>query len=118
MSTDSRPSPRSNQHEHLEIGNWKPEIGDWGHHQRFLLGRADLTTATPNSNPGTMTTGPNPETRSLNAGTLPLLIEIGCEEIPARFLADAQKGFGERLQSALTQAGLSAGTVGEPPLQR
>ncbi len=35
------------------------------------------------------------------ATTLPLLLEIGCEEIPARFLAQAQKDFGEKLQAAL-----------------
>jgi glycyl-tRNA synthetase beta chain len=33
--------------------------------------------------------------------TKPLLVEIGCEEIPARFLEHAQSNFGERLQSAL-----------------
>jgi len=36
----------------------------------------------------------------------PLLLEIGCEEIPARFLADAQKQLGERLRAALDQAHL------------
>ncbi len=35
------------------------------------------------------------------SGRLPLLLEIGCEEIPARFLVQAQKDFGERLQAAL-----------------
>ena len=33
------------------------------------------------------------------AGTeqlLPLLLEVGCEEIPARFLRDAERGLGER----------------------
>ena len=33
--------------------------------------------------------------------TLPLLLEVGCEEIPARFLHDAEKGLGERVQAAL-----------------
>ena len=28
---------------------------------------------------------------------LPLLLEVGCEEIPARFLRDAEKGLGERV---------------------
>ena len=59
----------------------------------------------------------NPESRAPSPGTLPLLIEIGCEEIPARFLAGAQKDFGERLQAALTQASLSLGTVGKQSLQ-
>jgi glycyl-tRNA synthetase beta chain len=62
--------------------------------------------AGPNSgsrspNPGTMPTDPNPDSR-----TLPLLIEIGCEEIPARFLADAQKSLEERLRAALQEARL------------
>jgi glycyl-tRNA synthetase beta chain len=38
--------------------------------------------------------------------TLPLLLEVGCEEIPARFLRDAEKGLGDRVQAALLQAGL------------
>lgn len=64
--------------------------------------------------------------------TLPLLIEVGCEEIPARFLRDAEKGLGERVRAALREARLlpeaEAGEVhdpspegfgpqGEPPLQ-
>jgi len=43
---------------------------------------------------------------SPNPGTLPLLLEIGCEEIPARFLSDAQKNFGERVRAALEEARL------------
>jgi glycyl-tRNA synthetase beta chain len=50
-----------------------------------------------------MTTGPNPESQAPNPRTLALLIEIGCEEIPARFLSDAQKSFGERLRAALEE---------------
>src|SRR5437016_3179297 len=38
--------------------------------------------------------------------TLPLLVEIGCEEIPARFLEQAQKDFDERLKQALVDARL------------
>ena len=38
--------------------------------------------------------------------TLPLLLEIGCEEIPARFLAEAQVSFGARLEAALREARL------------
>ena len=64
-----------------------------------------------------MTTVPNPESLVPNPRTLPLLIEIGCEEIPARFLAKAQKNFGERLREALREVGLLGGTVPEPPLQ-
>jgi glycyl-tRNA synthetase beta chain len=38
--------------------------------------------------------------------TLPLLLEVGCEEIPARFLRDAEKGLGERVHAVLRQARL------------
>jgi glycyl-tRNA synthetase beta chain len=38
--------------------------------------------------------------------TLPLLMEIGCEEIPARFLAQAQKDFGDRLKATLEESRL------------
>ncbi|MGD0921203.1 MAG: glycine--tRNA ligase subunit beta [Terriglobia bacterium] len=41
-----------------------------------------------------------------NSGTLPLLVELGCEEIPARFLDDARDDFGRRLLSALEEARL------------
>ena len=44
------------------------------------------------------------ESRVSSPGTLPLLVEIGCEEIPARFLAAAQREFGEHLQEALREA--------------
>src|SRR5262249_14878715 len=70
----------------------------------------------------TMTTVPNSESLVPNPRTLPLLIEIGCEEIPARFLADAQRDFGWRLREALQEVGLLVwavrkGTVPGPPLQ-
>jgi glycyl-tRNA synthetase beta chain len=60
------------------------------------------------------------------------LLEVGCEEIPARFLHDAEKGLGERVQAALREARLlpeaevgavrdpspeGFGPQGEPPLQ-
>ena len=38
--------------------------------------------------------------------TLPLLLEVGCEEIPARFLRDAEKALGERVLAALEEARL------------
>jgi glycyl-tRNA synthetase beta chain len=41
--------------------------------------------------------------------TLPLLVEIGCEEIPARFLTDAARQFGRKLQQALEDARLIEG---------
>ena len=37
---------------------------------------------------------------------LPLLLEVGCEEIPARFLRDAEKGLGERVLAAVREARL------------
>jgi len=37
---------------------------------------------------------------------LPLLVEIGCEEIPARFLEDAQAGFAKSLEAGLREASL------------
>ncbi|MFZ0963711.1 MAG: glycine--tRNA ligase subunit beta [Terriglobia bacterium] len=59
--------------------------------------------------------------------TLPLLLEVGCEEIPARFLRDAEAGLGERVKAVLVHARLLPGTgappesvvgaVREPPLQ-
>jgi glycyl-tRNA synthetase beta chain len=36
-----------------------------------------------------------------NPETLPFLMEVGCEEIPARFLAQAQKDLGERVKVIL-----------------
>jgi glycyl-tRNA synthetase beta chain len=44
----------------------------------------------------------------MNGSTLPLLIEVGCEEIPARFLTDAQRLLGERLLDALRESRLLA----------
>ncbi|HUY13004.1 MAG TPA: glycine--tRNA ligase subunit beta [Terriglobia bacterium] len=35
--------------------------------------------------------------------TKPLLVEIGCEEIPARFLTNAQRHFGEKLKVSLSE---------------
>jgi glycyl-tRNA synthetase beta chain len=43
---------------------------------------------------------------SVAPATLPLLIEIGCEEIPARFLADAQKQLGDLLLQQLSTLNL------------
>jgi glycyl-tRNA synthetase beta chain len=50
--------------------------------------------------------------------TLPFLLEVGCEEIPARFLRDAEKNLGERVEAALREARLlpeaAAGAVHDP----
>lgn len=48
------------------------------------------------------------------SATLPLLVEIGCEEIPARFLDDAEKGFGQALHAALLEARLLPGSAPSP----
>ena len=47
------------------------------------------------------------------------LLEVGCEEIPARFLRDAERGLGERLRTALSEARLmpEATEGAEPPLR-
>jgi len=42
----------------------------------------------------------------MNSAILPLLVEIGCEEIPARFLTDAERRVGERLLAALRDSRL------------
>lgn len=47
----------------------------------------------------------------MNDATLPLLVEIGCEEIPARFLSDAERQFGERLLGALRDSRLVADPI-------
>jgi len=60
--------------------------------------------------------------------TVPLLLEVGCEEIPARFLHDAERSLGERVQAALREARFlpeasvgavpdQIGTGREPPLR-
>ncbi len=48
----------------------------------------------------------------MTAKALPLLVEIGCEEIPARFLDGAREAFASALDAALRDARLlAAGTV-------
>lgn len=42
----------------------------------------------------------------MSEATLPLLVEIGCEEIPARFLANSERQFGEGLLYALVKSHL------------
>ena len=49
-----------------------------------------------------------------SAITVPLLLEVGCEEIPARFLRDAEKGLGERVHAALGGARLLLPTDAPP----
>jgi len=62
--------------------------------------------------------GPNFEFRISNFG---LLLEVGCEEIPARFLRDAERSLGERVHAALSEARLlpkvDVEAVREPPLR-
>lgn len=50
--------------------------------------------------------------------TLPLLVEIGCEEIPARFLDDARTDLGKALAGALGAARLLPEGTGDEPLFR
>lgn len=53
-----------------------------------------------------------------SAMTLPLLLEVGCEEIPARFLRDAERGLGERVKAALEESRLvPPSTRSAKPLQ-
>ena len=61
---------------------------------------AECQTPNPGGSANPETRTPNPG-GSLGAATLPLLLEIGCEEIPARFLAGTQRQFGERLAANL-----------------
>ena len=49
---------------------------------------------------------PEAEPQRSASGTLALLLEVGCEEIPARFLDDAEKGLGERVFAGLREARL------------
>ncbi len=54
---------------------------------------------------------------TVKPSALPLLLEVGCEEIPARFLRDAEKSLGERVLAALQEARLLpvAGKPGRKP---
>jgi glycyl-tRNA synthetase beta chain len=65
-------------------------------------------------------TAPEKQGKPTQSRTLPFLLEVGCEEIPARFLRDAEKSLGERVEAALREARLlpevAAGAVHEPPL--
>lgn len=61
-----------------------------------------------------------PEPREPVHNLLPFLLEVGCEEIPARFLSQAQKDLGEGVKVILEESRLaipSSGTVRESPLQ-
>ncbi len=57
---------------------------------------------------------PHRQSTIVNRQCLPLLLEVGCEEIPARFLRDAEKGLGERVQAVLRQARLLLPTDASP----
>ncbi len=48
-------------------------------------------------------------------GTDPLLVEVGCEELPARFLTQAERALGEKLAGALDSHRLRSS--GAPPVQ-
>jgi len=49
--------------------------------------------------------------------SLPLLVEVGCEEIPARFLVEAQTSFGAALGVALQEARLLLPGTGEATVE-
>ncbi len=51
----------------------------------------------------------------MNERTLPLLLEIGCEEIPARFLEAAEKGLGQLLLQGVKQSRLLPEQAGSSP---
>jgi len=55
----------------------------------------------------------------MSSRTLQFLLEVGCEEIPARFLRDAERGLGRLLQTALSEARLmpEATEGAEPPVR-
>lgn len=48
--------------------------------------------------------------------TKAFVLEVGCEEIPARFLEGAERDLGERLKSALSDARLLAAAEDRPPM--
>ncbi len=60
---------------------------------------------------------PSHESRVPNPESLPLLVEIGCEEIPARFLSSAQSDFGASLAKALREARLVASEAPDTVVQ-
>jgi glycyl-tRNA synthetase beta chain len=83
-----------------------------------------MTTASSESrksNPSAQGEAPKKPREGTGPRTLPFLLEVGCEEIPARFLSDAEKSLGQRVQAALSEARLlldaTVGAVREPPLQ-
>jgi glycyl-tRNA synthetase beta chain len=70
---------------------------------------ADPDHGTKSSEPASPVASPQPQqlrTPVPSRATTPLLLEIGCEEIPARFLADAELQLAERLMAALKEARL------------
>jgi glycyl-tRNA synthetase beta chain len=53
--------------------------------------------------------------KATEPATLPFLLEVGCEEIPARVLRDAEKNLGERVEATLSEARLLRDNV--PPFE-
>jgi glycyl-tRNA synthetase beta chain len=88
-----------------EIQNKKIEIRD----SKAETGSSVLVEEQPaidNGQSSIPESSPLPSVKPKPSMNLPLLLEVGCEEIPARFLRDAEKALGERVQAALLQAGL------------
>ena len=61
---------------------------------------------------GEAKTGGNTRGKEARPQTLPLLLEVGCEEIPARFLEAAARQLGERLRDSLLSNRLLVGPDG------
>ena len=118
----------------LEIRNWKLEIGNW----KLETGNSKLETGSSavveemqssiDNRQSSIAVEEQPSITEKSQSsiinrqspmTLPLLLEVGCEEIPARFLRSAEKALGERVQAALVEARLlpeeDLRTVPEPP---
>ena len=95
----------TNGAEEHENRKWKLETRNWkfGPYRSRKLGYCGSSNR-PFGNPAVVEQ--EQSTIDNRQSSIPLLLEVGCEEIPARFLRDAEKGLGERVQSALRQARL------------
>jgi glycyl-tRNA synthetase beta chain len=112
MTDETRNSKMETGNSKLEIGNPKIETGnsklgiqsvEGGSTASLLL---EEPPATDKGSAEIPEPNPLPAVRHNPSATLPLLLEVGCEEIPARFLRDAEKGLGERVLNALVEARL------------
>src|ERR1035437_1190990 len=105
MTDDTQNAKGENGNSKLETGN--PELGIRNSERE--AGAAVLVEEQPaidNGQSAIPEPSSMPKEKSNPSIILPLLLEVGCEEIPARFLRDAENGLGERVQAALLQSGL------------